>query len=159
MKMDEHNEVINHPDTYDAIVEWLRVQKSILIGWTDQQGSHFDVLFNLSPDGQGNIQRGLHNSRYFLFVSVIGKGTFGFKIFDRAGDLFPSYVAEKLSLSENVTTEELTTLLNEVITRLGNVREPEDYVEKCMSYEIPFFFESKEDMPCDSCGVVRSKHD
>jgi hypothetical protein len=118
MLTDSYGEVINSLTTYVVVTETLKRDGSVLIGWTDGEYTHLDVLFVLRPHKFGNIQRGLQHTHRLLFVSVIGFGTFGFDVFDRNGDLFPSYVGEKLGLGENVTTEALTTLINEVIERL-----------------------------------------
>lgn len=119
MKLDDYGEVVNDPDTYERAVAVLTEQGSVLPGWTDEQFTHLDVLFTLSPEKHGNIQRGLHNSRALLFVSVIGFGTFGFDRTGRTGELHESYVGEKLGLGDNVTTTALSALITGIIERLA----------------------------------------
>ena len=114
MNFDNYGEVINGKATYLAIAKHIYFNNLILIGWTDELGGHYDILFAYRTLVQGtDIQRGIKGSD--LFISIIGKGAFGFKV---EKDKMSSYVAEKLNLSDDKSTEKLTELINGVIKEL-----------------------------------------
>lgn len=114
MKLDSYNEVINHADTYSEIAGMLIEGRSVLIGWTDEQGSHFDILFNVRPHADlynaRTIQRGIRVSD--LIVSIMSRGAFGFEI--NSADIAAGYYGEKLNLGGGITTDKLAELLNGV---------------------------------------------
>jgi len=115
VKMDEYNEVINHPDTYQGMAKIIRMFHNIMIGWTDERGSHFDILFVHNPvtpkENNRNFQGGLKSSD--LFVSIMRKGSFGFEINNT--DTTPEYYGEKLGLGgRNETTIKLAELINNI---------------------------------------------
>ncbi len=115
VKTDEYGEIINHEATYKAIAARLNEGWSVIIGWTDQRMTHYDILFNLRAARIGHLQRGLNGRE--LFVSIIGFGAFGFDLnnSDRVG----GYISEKLGIkgSEN----EINELINGVIKELNMV--------------------------------------
>lgn len=109
MKLDIYGEVINHKNTYQDIAQKLKTHGRILIGWTDGEGSHFDILFVLNPDIAGsNIQGGIRQTD--LFVSVMRMGAFGFESFDM--DTHYNYIGEKLNLGGSLSAMKLTELIN-----------------------------------------------
>lgn len=108
--VDEWGEIFNGEMTYNVIATTLFNKKSVIVGWTDQLGTHFDILFTINTPRIGNIQGGL-NQGNLLFVSIIRHGSFGFDI-DRQEDLFPSYVHEKLFIGSAPTANKLTELIN-----------------------------------------------
>lgn len=110
MKFDEYGEVVNAPETFMIIASLLDTGAPAAIGWTDEQGTHLDLLLCCKAVVLNHLQRGLGAGD--LFVSVMSFGAFGFKV-DRQ-PLHPSYVGEKLNLGNNVTTERLTDLINGV---------------------------------------------
>jgi hypothetical protein len=95
MKFDEYGEVINHEDTYNWIANDLTEGlKPVLVGWTDQNGTHLDILFTFWTKKYGtNIQGGISPSD--LFVSIMRVGAFGFEVTDEG--THQSYYDEKLS--------------------------------------------------------------
>lgn len=109
MKKDTYEEVINHQETYDDIAFLLKTQ-SVCIGWTDQAGTHLDILFSLGAKVDGHLQGGVQ--MYDLFVSIMRVGAFGFKI--EKQDTHPGYYGEKLGIGYNTTTEKLAELINGV---------------------------------------------
>ena len=110
MNTDEYGEVINGFKTYETIVEKLRQDKSVIIGWTDEAYTHLDIMFTVKPYKEGTLQGGLRWTD--LFVSIMGKCAWGF-IPDEEKD--EGYIAEKLRLGRNETTEKLTYLINGII--------------------------------------------
>ena len=114
-KYDEYGDVVNHEQTYQALAQKLKKDGSVIIGWTDGQGSHHDVLFNLQPKQFGSLQGGMRGSTD-LFVSVMRVGCFGF---DKSRmDTFHTYTGEKLGIGGSATTVELTELINQVRKQL-----------------------------------------
>lgn len=113
MNFDDYNEVINGENTYKEIASRLKMDRSVLIGWTDELYTHFDILFSINPCKYiyNYNQFGLNGSE--LFVSIIGIGAFGFKL--NKNGIHCSYIAEKLNLPINETIEKLSDLINNVI--------------------------------------------
>lgn len=79
MNYDEYGEVINGEETYKGIAEELRTN-AVIIGWTDEQMSHFDILFTFTAISFGSQIQGGVKPRSDLFVSVMRKGSFAFDI-------------------------------------------------------------------------------
>ena len=122
MNKNQYGEVINGTDTYNEIEHILRMGRSVLVGWIDEGGSFYNILFSLSPYREpGNVlQRGLKGINE-LYVSIIGYGTFGF---DTDTEKHSSYIAEKLNIYGDTTREKLTELINEIIKRIRG-----DYIQ------------------------------
>lgn len=115
MNRDKYGEVINGNETYKDIAEEL-ISGSVIIGWTDEKHTHIDILFNYKACREvGNyLQRGLRGNE--LFVSIIGLGAFGFDVDKR--EKAPGYIAEKLNLKGQPTTDKLGELINGVIKEI-----------------------------------------
>lgn len=114
MNRDNYNEIINGQGTYETIARWLCDENfgRVLIGWTDEIGTHYDVLFVLAaPSFGSNIQGGI-NSDKDLFVSIMRKGCFSFNC--EHEDTHYSYYAEKLNLDGDDTNKKLSELINGV---------------------------------------------
>lgn len=109
---DEYGEVLNSPETFKHLAETIRAKGSTVIGWTDQQGSHLDILLVARPEQFGLLQRGLRGSTD-LFVGIAGYGMHAFAI--RAYDkLCPGYCAEKFGSQKNVTWVKVAELIDGV---------------------------------------------
>ena len=114
MNKNEYGEIINGQDTYKEIAAKLKNGESVIIGWTDEKLTRFDILLTYLPYTEGTyLQRGIRVTD--IFVSIIGIGSYGFDI---SNDKEPGYVGEKLKLGNNETTEKLTELLNGIIGEL-----------------------------------------
>ena len=112
--VDAYGEITNSDETYSAIAYGLDVHGSVIVGWTDGDGTHYDILFAAFPEQFGTLQGGMRGSSD-LFVSIMRKGAFGFKC-DREKS-HPSYIAEKLGLAEysaSSTVAKLADLINGV---------------------------------------------
>ena len=111
---DEYGVVVNSPETFEALANYLRNRPTILFGWTDNEGSHLDVLLAL-PDQIGPLNRMDSGSK--LIVAVAGYGMFGFRV---RGDspLHFAYLGEKLGMTPSVTAEALADLVNGVMREL-----------------------------------------
>ena len=114
MNQDKYGEIINGKETYVKIAQKLKSGKSVIIGWTDEECTHLDILFTPGAFKEnGNyLQRGLCGGE--IFVSIIGKGSFGFKYSEK----YPDYVAEKINLYGEPTLTKFTDLLNGIIKEL-----------------------------------------
>lgn len=116
---DEYGEVTNSDMTFCHIAKHLvKASDSIMIGWTDENGTHFDIMFTLGamPVGR-NIQGGINPAKD-LIVSIMRQGSFAFRT-DR-NDTHYGYYAEKLGIGGKVTGEMLGELINGVISELKN---------------------------------------
>ena len=118
MNTDEHGEAINGEKTYQRIAKDLQdEQDSVLVGWTDENMTHFDVLFVLNAQQRGiNIHGGIKPDKD-LFVAIMRKGAFAFSV--TGPELHQGYIAEKLGLiNQSKTTKKLADLLNGVKSNL-----------------------------------------
>lgn len=114
MNYDEYGEVINGASTFVTIADQLREFEHLMIGWTDEAGTHFDILFANGSEFEGaNHQGGIRPND--LFISIMRLGAFGFK---RDVELHPDYVAEKLGCG-GITAKKLSELINGVIAELN----------------------------------------
>lgn len=118
MNKDTYGEIINGKETYQDIAKNLKNKGSIIIGWTDGEFTHLDILFSyrVTRVKDNVLQRGLRWTD--LFVSIMGIGAMGF-ITDH--EKTPAYIAEKLNTGNNITTEKLTELINGIIQALKEV--------------------------------------
>lgn len=116
---DDYDEVINGKRTYQFIATQLNSGDAVVIGWTDELATHYDILWVLGAHREGNLQGGLDGHE--LFVSIMRKGAFGFDA-DRSllGPLHPEYVGEKLYVS-GVAAQKLAELINGVLGALGDL--------------------------------------
>lgn len=117
MTFDEYNEVTLSEETCIAIADRLNEGKAVMIGWTDEESSHFDILFTFTADKYGPVQGGI--SPYSdLFVSIMRKGAFAFAV-GKESDSSPAYYAEKLFFNEaGSTVQKLAQLINGVRQKL-----------------------------------------
>lgn len=126
LSRDEWGVVFNSPETFEALADRLSGRKekpsttpgeAQAFGWTDQQGSHMDVLLAL-PNETGPFNR--TDSRYGkLWIGVAGYGLWAVP----SGDLDPGYVASKLGFGyPNATVIKLAELINGVTTALNGVK-------------------------------------
>lgn len=115
MNIDIYGEIINGEDTYRAIAKHLMKGESVGIGWTDEDSTHFDIIFTLGIKKYGLFQGGIKAND--LFVSIIGWSSYGFSTYDiKLG----GYIQEKLRLSDyDITGEKVKELVNGVIECLN----------------------------------------
>ena len=125
--LDVFDEAENCKELYRGICSELLTSGSILIGWTDEEMSHYDILFNIKvatiPNNSATFQGGIRSGN--LFVSVMGKGAFSFSINNTKLD--ETHVAEKLNIMSN---DRLAELLTEIKRELMNRTCRRDYTIK-----------------------------
>ena len=109
MDYDGYGEVINGEKTYKGIAEELR-SNAVLVGWTDGDMTHFDILFTLSALKYGVVQGGIGGRD--LFVSIMRRGAFGFEV--EHADTHEGYYEEKLGGGMGSTSSALGELINGV---------------------------------------------
>ena len=110
MNYDAYGEVINGEETFKEVAEMLKKGDPVLLGWTDQDMTHFDILLVLTARPFGtNIQGGIR-PREDLFVSVMRWGAFGFD--PRHLDTHSGYYAEKLRNMGEPCQEKFSELIN-----------------------------------------------
>ena len=115
MNTNIYGEVINGKDTYFEIAKHLMKGESVGIGWTDEDSTHFDIIFTLGIAKYGLFQRGIKSND--LFVSIIDWSSYGFSTDDvKLG----GYIQEKLRLSNyDILDEKVKELVNGVIEYLN----------------------------------------
>lgn len=115
---DEYGEVINGELTYEWVADELKMNGKAFIGWTDQNGTHFDILFTHWVNLAGNNIQGGIKPHSDLFVSIMRVGAFGFENFD--SETHPGYFEEKLATGRSLgsTAQPLADLINGVKKRL-----------------------------------------
>lgn len=111
-------EVTNNKKLYQDITYKLAFHGACLIGWSDERGTHLDILFStIAPfKSLGECRRGIRAS--YLFVSVMGVGAFGFDVSDHK--THPSYYSEKLNLGWS--SQEVADLINGVKKSLSEFK-------------------------------------
>lgn len=110
--------VVNDVMTYLAVAKALQERGVCVIAWEDTKGSRHNILFAVRVPQFGRLDLGLQSDKA-LFVAVMRVGSFAFDAEPPGadlGDIYPSYVAEKLGLSPTgYTTEAVTKLVNGVL--------------------------------------------
>lgn len=118
VNIDEENLIINGEKTYKYIKDKLNENSSALIAWTDEIGSHFDILFTYKPISPNwdLVQGGIRP--YYLFVSIMRIGSFGFNT--ENSDKTADYIIDKfrMPISCRDTAEKLAELINGVIKEI-----------------------------------------
>ena len=118
MNKEEYGEIVNGKDTYKEIANKLKIGQALIIGWTDEDSTHFDILFTyrVYKETENYLQRGLRGNE--LFISIIGLGSFGFDVNNPKKS--PGYIGEKLNVTGDITKKKLADLINGVIEELEN---------------------------------------
>ena len=114
MNKDEYGEIINGYNTITKIAEKLKQGQSVIIGWTDEEYTHLDLLFNYNTYKEGMLQRGLRGNE--LCVSIMSIGAFGFDVKER--EIHSGYISEKLNIHAEPTMSKLAELINGIIKEL-----------------------------------------
>lgn len=80
MNKEQYGETINGKNTYKEIADRLIKGQAVIIGWTDEEYTHFDILFTYKVYKEigSYLQRGLRGNE--LFVSIMSIGAFGFDV-------------------------------------------------------------------------------
>ncbi len=112
------DDIINGEDTYDTIAEILLGRSPVFLGWTDERGTHCDIVLNYDiAYTYGTHQGGMGKSQD-LYVCLMRWGSFAFST--DSNELYSSYVGEKLNV-HGPTADKLTELINNVVKRLKEV--------------------------------------
>jgi hypothetical protein len=129
MNKDEYNQVINGEETYKSIADELIKYGRCIIGWTDEQCDHRDILFTYRPHKYGELQRGLRWT--YLYVSIMSLSCMGFLIeADNNNEKHPNYIKEKLNLKNNHCDDAICELINGVIRAIDDIHKINPYEEE-----------------------------
>ena len=122
MNFDKYGEVINGEYTYKKIANELITTGKCIIGWTDQEYDHRDILFTYKPTHLGGqLQRGLRWC--YLYVSIMDYSCMGFLIESNCDNRkHNGYIMEKLRLQENNCNIKICDLINGIINEIDNLR-------------------------------------
>lgn len=118
MTTDDYSEVTNSEETYSEIANLLESGAAAFIGWTDGEGSHFDILFIYRVMGFDTHQGGVRPID--LFVSIMRVGSFGFEV--EHSDTDWGYYDEKLGSAfkfGETTGKKLAELINGIKKKLN----------------------------------------
>lgn len=117
MNFNKYNEVINGDMTYKKIASELLKLFSTGIGWTDEEGTHLDIIFKLGMESKfGDFQRGIRKN--YLFISIIDHTSYGF-ISTTIKDV--GYIQEKLRMND-ICGKKVAELINGIIQELNKNR-------------------------------------
>lgn len=120
MNIDKYGEIINGEATYQTIALDLINKGACIIGWTDGEYDHRDILFTYKASKYGCLQRGLRGG--YLYVSIMGLSSMGFLPTDTKAN---GYIMEKLQLSDNSCNNKICDLINGVISEIGKLNNVE----------------------------------
>lgn len=112
MNYNEYEEVINGQGTFRCIASNLKLDRSIGIGWTDEESTHLDIVFKLGISKFGSFQRGIKAN--YLYVSIVDHTSYAF-VPDTIKD--GSYIQDKLRFNNNCG-DKLAELINGIIGEL-----------------------------------------
>lgn len=114
MNYDLYGEVINGESTYKRIAKELKEGLSVGIAWSDEDFTHYDIIFNLSLNVKaGYFQRGLKQD--YLYISIIDYTSYGFSPYE---EKHPEYIKEKIRLT-NISGDKIAELINGIIRELN----------------------------------------
>lgn len=118
MNMNEYLEVINGNDTYRTIAKYLLKEKTVGIGWTDEESTHYDIIFTLGLNLKcGSFQRGLKQD--YLYIGIIDKISYGFRTDSTKEN---GYIKEKLRMN-NTSGDKVSDLINGIIIEINKIKE------------------------------------
>lgn len=123
MNFDKYNEVINGEHTYNTIAKTLLDTGKCIIGWTDQDYDHRDILFTYKPKHLGGeLQRGMRWC--YLYISIIDHTSMGLLIESNTDNTkHETYLMEKLRLSDNSCDKKICELVNGVIREIDKLKD------------------------------------
>ena len=114
MNNNEYGEIINGDRTYQTIANRLLEGDTVGIGWTDEDFTHFDIIFKLGLNCKsGDFQRGIR--MYDLFVGIVDYTFYGFST-DSIKE--GNYIQEKLRMN-NSCGDKVAELINGIIKCLN----------------------------------------
>ena len=114
MNFDNYGEITNGEQTYESIAKLLLKGETVGIGWTDEEYTHFDIIFKLGIEKYGMFQRGIKAN--YLYVSIIDHTSYAFCV--ENGVKHGTYIQEKLRMN-NYTGDKLAQLINGIIICLN----------------------------------------
>lgn len=109
--------IINGDRTYQQAVDDLLVRGTVVLNWTDGDGSLFTILLSLEPVRFGAGGGLVDDSPGKLWVAIVKRGCFAFSAFGRDW-LAPGYVGEKLGLESPVDAANVAELVNGIRGRI-----------------------------------------
>ena len=115
MNFNDYGEITNGEQTYESIANLLLKGETVGIGWTDEIGTHLDIIFKLGLDTKcGNFQRGIKAN--YLYISIIDYTSYAFCV--ENGVKQGTYIQEKLRIND-YTGDKLAQLINGIIICLN----------------------------------------
>lgn len=117
--LDDYGVVVNGTETYKFLSQVLLTGQTVLIAWTDERGTMFDIVLSYGAFdvGAGNHQHG--TKARDLFVSIIGLGSFSFES-KYPSNVSPGYISEKLRIGNLPTSAAIAELLTGIISSINH---------------------------------------
>lgn len=107
---EKYGSIINGPGTYEQLAFDLLERGHVVLNWTDERGTLYNILLSYAPTRMGTPGGIVDSAGFKLWIGIAGKGMFGFSL--SKGHLAPVYIAEKLGLSNAVTAAKVAELIN-----------------------------------------------
>lgn len=119
---DKYGEAMNGSKTYAAVARALSIEGKVLLGWTDEHGTHLDIILVLGPShGGANLQRGIKPDD--LFIAIIERGAAGFNPDSIVnGTVNADYMASKLNIAPSQTSAALFELISGILLQYDNLK-------------------------------------
>ena len=114
---DKDEQIINGPKTTAAVTAELRSRNTVVLNWTDQEGTLMNVLLAFNAARVGAAGGQVDSKPNKLWAGIAGRGCFAFAV--GGGELHPGYVGEKLGIYAAGTAIPLAELLTDVRTALA----------------------------------------
>lgn len=114
----KYGEIDNRPENFDGIAADVLAHHAVVVPWIDGCGTLYDVQFSL-PKVVGPLGSG--NRDGMLFVSILGRGAYGFAI-NGTGTLAPDYLDEKLKCGAHQTGKRMGDLIVGVMRAIESRR-------------------------------------
>lgn len=113
---DEYGQIVNGPSTFEQAALDAVERGSVVLNWTDEQGSLLNILLAFDPTRVGAPGGLVDPGPGKLWVGIAGHGCFGFST--SAGYVSPDYATEKLGV-RGATAEAVAQLVTEVRTQIA----------------------------------------
>ena len=109
---DDYGQIINGPNTFQAVAADLLQRDQVVLNWTDRRGTLHNILLAFGPTRIGTLGGVVGGGPGLLWVGVAGTGCVACPA--GGGYLSWDYAAEKLGLKSQPTAEAIAELITGV---------------------------------------------
>ena len=118
---DNNGLITNGEGTARQAAEDLLLRGSVVLNWTDGDGTVFNIVLTYAPTRVGLMAGTIDSGPSKLWVGVAGRGCYAFTVAPRNNPLVGSYIGEKFALRSLPTSDALADLLTDVRDELGGM--------------------------------------